>query len=58
MDLDYLMGQVLEYKVPLDWDAVLNSQLPLKVSGVCPAALMKQCAPRCFSFDSTQQYWK
>ncbi len=31
MDLNYLLREIMEVDHPLDWDAVLNSDLPLKV---------------------------
>jgi len=31
MDLDYLLDDVMADIIPLDWDAVISSQLPLKV---------------------------
>jgi predicted patatin/cPLA2 family phospholipase len=31
MDLDFLLDEVMTDVIPLDWDAVINSQLPLKV---------------------------
>ena len=34
MDLDYLFDQVLTHKIPLNWQAVIDSPLPLKVRNV------------------------
>lgn len=31
MDLDFLLDEVMTDVIPLDWDAVIKSQLPLKV---------------------------